>query len=154
MEKLDAYDKKILRILQNQGKISNQDLADQANLAPSSCLRRVKALEERGIIKGYRAMLNADEVDFGLTALIHITMTKHTPEQLASFERAVKAIPQVLECLLITGHQADYMLRVVAKDLTEYQHLLLQKITGISGVSGVHTSFVLNKVVDKTALPI
>lgn len=154
MQDLDAYDRKILKLLQTNGRISNQDLADKVGLSPSPCLRRVKALEERGIIQSYHAVLDAKQLDLGLTALIQISMDKHTPERFASFEREIKAIPEVLECLLITGQSADYQLKVIVKDLDEYQKLLLHKITRIQGVSGVHSSFVLTKVVDKTALPI
>jgi len=154
MEKIDKYDREILRILQDNGKISNQDLADQVGLSPSPCLRRVKALEESGIIKGYRTILDAKRLDLGLTALIQISMDKHTPERFASFEKEIKVIPDVLECLLITGQSADYILKVVVKDLEDYQRLLLNKITRIAGVTGVQSSFVLTKVVDKASLPI
>lgn len=110
MQDLDAYDRKILKLLQTNGRISNQDLADKVGLSPSPCLRRVKALEERGIIQSYHAVLDAKQLDLGLTALIQISMDKHTPERFASFEREIKAIPEVLECLLITGQSADYQL--------------------------------------------
>ena len=152
--KLDKYDKQILEILQKQGKISNQDLAERVGLSPSPCLRRVKALEDAGIILGYRALIDAKKMELGLIALIQISMDKHTQERFSTFEREIKAIPEVLECLLITGHSADYLLKVIVKDLEHYQKLLLQKITKIAGVTGVHSSFVLNKVIDKTALPI
>ena len=151
---LDKYDKHILSILQQQGKISNQDLAEKVGLSPSPCLRRVKVLEDAQIIVGYRALVDARKVDFGLTALIQISMDKHTQERFSSFEREIKSIPEILECLLITGHSADYLLKVIVKDLDHYQQLLLQKITRIPGVTGVHSSFVLNKVIDKTNIPI
>jgi Lrp/AsnC family leucine-responsive transcriptional regulator len=149
---LDKYDKKILAILQTEGKISNQDLAERVGLSPSPCLRRVKALEDAGVILGYKALLDAKKIELGLVALIQISMDKHTQERFNSFEREIKAIPEVLECLLITGQTADYLLKVIVKDLDHYQKLLLQKITKIAGVTGVHSSFVLNKVIDKTEL--
>ena len=149
---LDKYDKKILAILQTEGKISNQDLAERVGLSPSPCLRRVKALEDAGVILGYKALLDAKKIELGLVALIQISMDKHTQERFNSFEREIKAIPEVLECLLITGQTADYLLKVIVKDLDHYQTLLLQKITKIAGVTGVHSSFVLNKVIDKTEL--
>lgn len=89
-----------------------------------------------------------------LTALIQISMDRHTPERFASFEVAVAEIPEVMECLLITGQAADYQLKVAVKDLDAYQELLLKRITGIPGVSGVHSSFVLRRVVDKTAFAV
>ena len=150
----DRYDKAILRLLQTQGRMSNQDLAQEVGLSASPCLRRVKALEDAGIITGYRAHLDAKKINLGLTALIQISMDKHTPERFEHFEKEIKAIPEILECLLITGQTADYLLKVVVKDLDEYQKLLLTQITKIQGVTGVHSSFVLNKVVDRSALPI
>jgi Lrp/AsnC family leucine-responsive transcriptional regulator len=151
---LDRFDKAILRLLQTQGRMSNQDLAEQVGLSPSPCLRRVKALEDSGIITGYRAHLDAKKINLGLTALIQISMDKHTPERFEHFETEIKAIPEILECLLITGQSADYLLKVVVKDLDDYQKLLLTQITKIQGVTGVHSSFVLNKVVDRSALPV
>jgi Lrp/AsnC family leucine-responsive transcriptional regulator len=151
---LDRFDKEILRILQSQGRISNQDLAEQVGLSASPCLRRVKALEDAGIITGYRAHLDAKKINLGLTALIQISMDKHTPERFEHFEKEIKGIPEILECLLITGQSADYLLKVAVKDLDDYQKLLLTQITKIQGVTGVHSSFVLNKVVDRSSLPI
>jgi Lrp/AsnC family leucine-responsive transcriptional regulator len=87
-------------------------------------------------------------------ALIHISMDRHTPERFANFEAKVAALPEVLECLLITGQDADYQLKVVVRDMEAYQELLLDRITRIEGVSGVHSSFVMRRVVDKTALPV
>jgi Lrp/AsnC family leucine-responsive transcriptional regulator len=151
---LDRYDRRILDELQKDGRISNQDLAERIGLSPSPCLRRVRALEESGLISGYRAMLDASKLGLSLMALIHISMDRHTPERFANFEEKISALPEVLECLLITGQDADYQLKVVVKDMDAFQVLLLEKITRIEGVSGVHSSFVLRRVVDKTALPV
>jgi Lrp/AsnC family leucine-responsive transcriptional regulator len=87
-------------------------------------------------------------------ALLHISMDRHTPERFANFEKKVAALPEVLECLLITGQSADYQLKVIVRDMDAYQELLLNRITRIEGVTGVHTSFVLRRVVDKTAVPV
>jgi len=151
---LDRFDKAILQVLQEHGRISNQDLADRIGLSASPCLRRVRALEETGFISAYRALVDAQKLGLSLTVLIHISMDKHTSERFAHFESVVSALPEVMECLLITGQQADYQLKVVVKDLEAYQYLLLEKITRIKGVSGVLSSFVLRKVVEKAALPI
>jgi Lrp/AsnC family leucine-responsive transcriptional regulator len=150
----DRFDRQILQVLQIEGRISNQELADRVGLSPSPCLRRVRALEESGLITGYRALLDAKALGLTLMALIHISMDQHTPERFNDFETAIADIPEVLECLLITGQSADYQLKVVVKDLDAYQELLLKRITGIKGVSGVHSSFVLRRVVDKTAFPV
>ena len=152
--KLDRYDKRILELLQQDGRISNQDLAEQIGLSPSPCLRRVRALEESGLILGYRALLDAKRLGLSLMALIHISMDRHTPERFENFEQRVAELPEVLECLLVTGQDADYQLKVVVADMDAFQQLLLQRITRIEGVSGVHSSFVLRRVVDKTALPV
>lgn len=151
---LDRYDRRILEELQKDGRISNQELAERIGLSPSPCLRRVRALEESGLITGYRAMLDANKLGLSLMALIHISMDRHTPERFANFEERVAALPEVLECLLVTGQDADYQLKVVVRDMDAFQALLLEKITRIEGVSGVHSSFVLRRVVDKTALPV
>ena len=151
---LDRYDKRILATLQQDGRISNQDLAEAIGLSPSPCLRRVRALEEAGLITGYRAHLDPNKLGLSLMALVHISMDRHTPERFDNFEAKVSALPEVLECLLITGQDADYQVKVVVKDMQAYQELLLNKITRIEGVSGVHSSFVMRRVVDKTALPV
>lgn len=151
---IDRFDRRILEVLQDEGRISNQELAERIGLSPSPCLRRVRALEESGVITGYRAVLDARKLGLSLLALIHISMDRHTPERFANFEQKVAELPQVLECLLITGQDADYQLKVVVADMEGYQALLLNKITRIEGVTGVHSSFVMRRVVDKTALPV
>ncbi|MDR0634206.1 MAG: Lrp/AsnC family transcriptional regulator [Azoarcus sp.] len=150
----DRYDRRILELLQREGRISNQELADRVSLSPSACLRRVRALEESGFITGYRAILDARRLGLSLTALLHISMDSHTPERFAHFEAEVARIEEVLECLLVTGQSADYQLKIVVTDMDAYQELLLNRITRIEGVSGVHTSFVLRRVLDNTALPV
>ena len=152
--KLDRYDRRILEILQEEGRISNQELAERIGLSQSPCLRRVRAIEESGLICGYRAIVDAKKLGLTLFALVHIAMDRHTPERFAHFDASVDALPEVLECLLITGHDADYQLKVVVTDMDAYQELLLNKITRIKGVTGVHSSFVLRQVVARTALPL
>lgn len=151
---LDRLDRRILAVLQEEGRISNQDLADRVGLSPSPCLRRVRALEEAGVVTGYRAQVNPKPLGYSLTALIGISMDEHTPERFARFEAAIQEIPEVQECLLITGQQSDYQLKVLVRDMDGYQDLLLNRITRIKGVTGVHTSFVLRRVVDRTAVPL
>ena len=151
---LDRYDRRILEVLQEEGRISNQELADRIGLSPSPCLRRVKALEESGVLTGYRALVDSRKLGLTLMALIYISMDRHTPDRFANFDAKVKELPEVLECLLVTGQDADYQLKVIVRDMDAYQELLLNKITRIQGVTGVHSSFVLRKVVDKTALPL
>jgi len=151
---LDRYDRRILEVLQEEARISNQELAERIGLSPSPCLRRVKALEEGGVLTAYRALVDGRKLGLTLMALIYISMDRHTPERFANFEAKVKELPEVLECLLVTGQDADYQLKVIVRDMDAYQELLLNKITRIQGVTGVHSSFVLRKVVDKTTLPV
>jgi Lrp/AsnC family transcriptional regulator, leucine-responsive regulatory protein len=151
---IDRYDRRILDELQRDGRISNQELAERIGLSPAPCLRRVRALERSGLIAGYRALLDARQLGLSLMALIHISMDRHTPERFANFDRLVAELPEVMECLLITGQDADYQLKVVVRDMDAFQALLLERITRIEGVSGVHSSFVLRRVVDKTAFPL
>jgi Lrp/AsnC family leucine-responsive transcriptional regulator len=151
---LDRYDRQILAALQEDGRISNQDLADRIGLSPSPCLRRVRALEEAGIIAGYRALLDARKLGLTLVALIHISMDRHTPDRFENFEGEIRSLPEIVECLLITGQDADYQLKAVVRDMDAYQELLLNRITRIPGVTGVHSSFVLRRVVERTALPV
>ncbi len=151
---LDRTDKRILAELQNNGRISNQELADAIGLSPSPCLRRVRQLEDSGIIEGYTALLNASKLGLKLIALIQISMDKHTPERFEHFETVLAAYPEVLECLLITGQSADYLLKVAVQDMELYQDFLLNRITKIPGVSDVHSSFVLREVISTTKLPL
>ena len=152
--KLDRYDRQMLQILQEDGRISNQDLADRIGLSPSPCLRRLRALEDAGIVTGYRALLNAKALGYSLMALIYISMDKHTHERFEHFDREIGVIPEVVECLLITGQEADYQLKVVVRDMDAFQELLLHRITRIQGVTGVHSSFVLRRVLDRTEVPV
>ncbi len=151
---LDGYDRRILEALQEDGRLSNQDLADRIGLSPSPCLRRVRRLEEAGLIGAYRAVLNARALGLNLMAFIQISMDRHTPERFKNFERHVGDYPEVLECHLITGQSADYLLKVIVADMDGFQALLLNKITRIDGVTGVHSSFVMKSPVSKTSLPL
>ena len=151
---LDRFDRRILEELQQHGRLSNLELAERIGLSPSPCLRRVRALEESGVIAGYRALLDARKLGLSLMALLSISMDRHTPERFARFDAVVADLPEVLECLLITGREADYQLKVVVRDMDAYQDLLLNRITRIEGVTGVQSSFVLRRVVDRTSLPL
>ena len=122
MVKLDRTDLRILEALQKNGRLTNLELADKIGLSPSPCARRVKALTESGVIGDTVTLLNEKALDLSLMALIHISMDRHTPERFEVFESAVASYPEVLECLLITGSEADYLLKVIVKDMEAYQH--------------------------------
>lgn len=152
--KFDSFDLKILAELQANGALSNQEVAERVGLSPSPCSRRIRQLEESGVIRERVVRLEPREIGLDLTVLIHIRMDRHTPERFEQFENAVRACPEVQECYLITGQEADYQLKITVPNMDEYQRFLLNKITRIDGVIGVHSSFVLRKAVDTTALPL
>lgn len=151
---IDRTDRRILDVLQNDASLSNQDLAERVGLSPSPCLRRVRALEDAGILVQRVALLDAQRLGLAITALIHIGMDRHTPERFDLFERTVAEFSEVQRCYLVTGQSADYQLQVVVPSMEHYQHFLLRRITRIDGVASVHTSFVLRRVVDRSALPL
>lgn len=151
---IDKFDRDILHILQQEGRINNQDLAERINLSPSPCLRRVRQLEDSGIIEGYVALLNARKLGLTLMAFVQVSMDKHSRNNLEEFEEQLSACPEVLECHLITGQSADYQLKVVVKNMDSYQQFLLNKLLLMKGVNGVHSSFVLKSAITRTALPI
>lgn len=152
--KLDRIDKHILQLMQRNGRISNLELADQVGLSPTPCARRVKRLEESGIVDRHVTLLNSDALGLDLTAWVSISMDRHTPDRFENFETVVATFPEVMECSIVTGQTADFLLKVVVKDMQHYEKFLLGQLTGLEGVTGVHSSFVLRKVVDKTELPL
>ena len=152
--KIDKIDRNILEQLQQNGSLTNQELADKVGLSPSPCLRRVRALEDAGVIVRQVTILDHKKLGLSLTAIILIGMDRHTPERFATFERQVGEYPEVQECYLITGQTADYVLKVLVEDMEAYQQFLLGTLTRIDGVTGVQSSFVMRKVIDRTALPL
>lgn len=151
---LDRIDKKILKLMQANARISNLELADQVGLSPTPCSRRVKHLEESGLIDSHVTLLNAEALGLDLTAIIGISMDRHTPDRFEEFEKAIIGMPEVLECSVVTGQAADFLLKVVVKDMRHYEKFLLGQLTKLTGVTGVHSSFVLRQVVSKTELPL
>lgn len=154
MIELDRTDRKILELMQANARITNLELADKVGLSPTPCLRRVKRLEESGIIERHLTLLNAEKLGLNLMAYIGISMDRHTPDRFENFEREINKLPEVLECSIVTGQEADFLLKAVVRDMRHYEEFLLGHLTRLEGVTGVHTSFVLRKLVDKTALPV
>ncbi|ASF16758.1 Lrp/AsnC family transcriptional regulator [Shewanella xiamenensis] len=152
--KLDQLDLTILRLLQTHGRLSNLELATKVGLSPSPCSRRVKALEEAGYIADYVTRLSADKFNLHLTAYIHVRMEKHTPAILNQFEANILGYEEVQECALITGSEADYQLKVLVQDMAHFRTFLLDKLTTNVHIAGVHSSFVLKKVKEHTAIPL
>lgn len=151
---LDRTDRRILEVMQRQGRITNLELADTVGLSPTPCARRVKRLEDEGVIARHVTLLDQSRLGLKLTAIIGITMDRHTPERFSHFEARVREFPEVMECSIVTGQAADYLLKVVLPDMEYYEEFLLGRLTRIEGVSGVHSSFVLRKVIAKTELPL
>ena len=151
---LDRIDKHILKLMQGNGRISNLELADQVGLSPTPCSRRVKRLEESGLITGHVTLLDPQALGLTLTAIVGIAMDRHTPDRFESFEKAISTMPEVIECSIVTGQTADFLLKVVVRDMQHYEKFLLGNLTRLEGVSGVHSSFVLRDLVKNTALPL
>ena len=152
--KLDRTDRKILKAMQANARISNLELAEAIGLSPTPCSRRVKRLEESGIIRAHVTLLNQSVLGLKLTAYIGITMDRHTPDRFEAFEAEVTGYPEVMECSVVTGQSSDYLLKVVVPDMEYYERFLLGKLTRIAGVTGVHSSFELLLVVLNTTLPL
>lgn len=152
--KLDRIDRRILLAMQSNGRISNLELAEQVGLSPTPCSRRVKRLEESGLIRQHVTLLNQSMLGLKLTAYIGISMDRHTPDRFETFEAEVAAYPEVMECSVVTGQSSDYLLKAVVPDMEYYEKFLLGRLTRIAGVTGVHSSFELRRVVYRTELPL
>ena len=149
---LDKIDYRILHFLQNDAHITNAELAEKVGLSPSPCLRRVKAMENRGIIQRYVAIVDAAEVGLPISAFVAISLHSQDRDALEVFQSSVETYPEVMECYLMTG-SSDFLLRVVVPDLQTYERFT-DKLTRIPGISNIQTSFALKPVVYRTELPI
>ena len=150
---MDYFDKKLLSILQTNGRISNVELSEAVNLSESACLRRVKSLEERGFIDKYVALLDQKRVGLTDTVFVHIVLKREEKSELLAFEEAVKEIPEILECYLMTG-EFDYLLHLVVANMADFERLHNESLTQLPGVSRVNSSFAIRTVQKTTALPI
>lgn len=151
---LDKIDKQILQELQINARISNLELAEKVNLSPTPCARRVKQLEEAGIIKSHITILDPEVLGLSLTAMVSITMDQHTTDRFEKFEKTAAELPEVMECYVVTGQDSDFLIKVLVKDMRHYEEFLLRRLTKIEGVSGVHSSFVLRQAINKHQLPL
>jgi len=151
--KLDRLDRKVLHELQHDGRISNVDLAARVNLSESACLRRVRALEQAGLIERYVALLNQKEIGLSGTVFVHIVLRREEQSELAAFEAAIQDIPEVMECYLMTG-EFDYLLRLVVSDMADFERLHNDALTRLPGVSRVNSSVAIRTVRKTTELPV
>ena len=149
----DRLDRAILHQLQKDARISNTALADKIGLSESATLRRVRRLEESKLIRGYVGLVDQSAAGYPDNVFVQITLTGQQHDKLEAFERAVKKIPEVMECFLMSG-EADYLLRVIVADARDYEHLHSQHLTSLPGVARVHSSFALRTVAKKTEVPI
>ena len=150
---LDSLDRRILTVLQRQGRISNADLAERVNLSASACHRRVQRLEAEGYIGGYVALLDAKKLGVSSTVFVEITLSTQADEVLEAFEKAVARIPDVLECHLTAG-AADYILKVVSQDTEDFARIHRRSLARLPGVAKMQSSFSLRTVCNTTALPV
>jgi Lrp/AsnC family transcriptional regulator, leucine-responsive regulatory protein len=153
MRELDDIDRQILRVLQENGRIQNVELAEQVGLSPSPCLRRVKILEDAGVIERYVALLDASKIGFGLTVFARVWLTGQDAETVNHFVTEVRRLPQVVECHLMAG-DCDFLLRVVAADLEAYRQFQVDRLTRITGVQNVKTDVPMQKIKLTSELPL
>lgn len=151
--KLDAFDRKILVALQRDGRLSNVQLAEEIGLSPSPCLRRVRMLEEAGVIRGYQAVLDRDEVGLGLTIFVGVKVERHNDERAEAFRQAVTALPEVISAFLVSG-ESDFLLQVVVPELRAYDRFVTGQLLKLPGISDIRSNFAINTVKTPGALPL
>jgi len=149
---MDSKDRQILRELQNDGRLSNQDLSARVHLSPSPCLRRLRLLEEAEIITGYTAIVDQKAWGLPVTVFIRIKLERHSDEAVQAFENAIIDMPKVMDCWLMTG-RSDYLLRVIAADLDDYEHFVRRELQRVPGIAGIDTSFAYGSVKHSQILP-
>lgn len=149
---MDRIDYRILRELQLDGRLSNQDLAERVQLTASPCLRRVRMLEDRGVIRGYTAIVDQKAMGYPITVFVRITLARHDTATVTGFERGVRDIDEIMDCFLMTG-QLDYLLRVVATSLEGYERFVRDVIHRIPGIGSIDTSFAYGTVKHSMTLP-
>ena len=144
----DDFDRKILRELQADARLPNIELAERIGLSPSPCLRRVRRLEETGVIRGYTALVDPAAWGWTMTALATIRLVQQNEDDIVMFEQAVRGWDEVLECHLVTGSR-DYMLKVAARDLAEYERFIKEKIARLKCVASIETSFIMSTIKER-----
>lgn len=151
--KLDRIDYSILKSIQDNARISNVELAEVVGLSPSPCLRRVKVLEQAGVIKRYVGLIDAAAVGLPISIFVNVSLDRQERSGLEEFETRIQSYAEVMECYLMTG-SSDYLIRIVVPDLHSYERFLADKLTRIPGVANIQSSFALKQVVYSTELPL
>ncbi len=150
--KLDSTDRKIIRALQRNGRMTNLDLSEEVNLSPSPCLRRLRILEREGVIKSYSIDVDGDAYGLPVTAFVRVSLDRHVEDTVQQFEEQVRSIPEVLECFVMTG-LSDYLLRVVVSDLSDYERFVRERLHPIGGIGSIDSSFVYGVVKRTSVFP-
>lgn len=153
MESLDAIDRLILAELQRDGRLSNQDLADRVGLSPSPCLRRVRRLEDAGVIAGYRAVVSPPAVDLAITAFVRLRLASHEGATVDAVEEKLRAIPSIVEAHLLAGDW-DYLVRIVTPTFEEYERLLREHLRSIPSLASIDTTFAFGVTKPLSPLPV
>lgn len=152
MTSLDKIDRQILALLRENARMSNLELAETVNLSPTPCARRVKQLEDAGIITGYSVTTDPRKLGYQLSVYIAISMDKHTAERFSNFEKKLREFPEVVSCSIVTGRSEDYLIKALVKDMAHYEEFLLHRLNRIEGIAQVHTSFELRQVFEKSII--
>ena len=152
MTSLDKIDRQILALLRENARISKLELAESVNLSPTPCARRVKQLEDSGVITGYSVTTDPRKLGYQLSVYIAISMDKHTAERFSNFEKKLREFPEVVSCSIVTGRSEDYLIKALVKDMAHYEEFLLHRLNRIEGIAQVHTSFELRQVFEKSII--
>lgn len=149
---IDEIDRQLLRLLQMQARMSITELAERVNLSATPCARRIKRLEDAGIITGYHTKMDAQKMGYQLAVFIAISMDRHTAERFEQFEAKVQSFDEVVSCSIVTGRSEDYLIKVRVRDMAHYEEFLLHRLNRIEGVAQVHTSFELREVFSRSVI--
>ena len=149
---IDDTDKQLLRLLQTQARMSITELAERVNLSATPCARRIKRLEEAGIITGYHTQTDAQKLGYPLAVFIAISMDRHTADRFELFEEKIQSFDEVVSCSIVTGRTEDYLIKVRVRDMAHYEEFLLHRLNRIEGVAQVHTSFELREVFSRSVV--
>jgi Lrp/AsnC family leucine-responsive transcriptional regulator len=150
---LDTFDRRIVSALASAGRITTVELANRVGLSPSACTRRLQALEADGVVRGYRAIVDGAAIDLGITAFVEITLERQNDDALRAFEQALAKCPNVLSCHLMSG-SSDYLIRVAARDLSDFEHLHANVFGHLPGVARIESKFALREAIDRPLAPI
>ena len=151
---MDSFDISILKQLQVNGRLSNKDLASKIQLSTAPCLRRVKELEKRGVIESYKAKINAKKLGFQLLAYVQVTVHKDSTDWFETFNKEISQFPEVQECHLMSGGDTDYLIKLLVKDMDEYNHFVMKRLSKIKIVANTSSNFVMESIVDVNDIPI